>query len=660
MKDGEQMNMTNREYYREKFAEDLMSMIAVDPDGLGKLEIFKYLSPSSEQVETGKNPVTGLPEYKETWKISMQDIGGMDADTKEAIRESWAYLMEVKEDGYFDNVDYATLGRDLFMYCFYQLGFDFSPLSFMHLAPTAVKDSIIVERNQSLPIQGFTNYHESKDDVVVWSPSVIGGYERAEEYGANRSIEGELAGNTYQLPDKLEVNDVRKLVEEAKSHPELTFKIDRELSQEEFDLFTHNQVGMDVPSNIRFSQSTLDSVSQDSKEEVSYGRSRTYRQFLNEILDGTEQGLNEDEFAQMWILNHLDNKRFVLDTAIGNKRLKEIIAEQTSQSGNTLRDGMKFRDSITIDISKYQNDNDMAALSNLVKVEAPNRKIQSVTWAPCIKIGNSYYMAESNTDLCFNVTGPGIMMVTYRKVVPWGSSKTIEYDINQKLAPTMRYQTSMNAEPQRNENYVEPLSATSEVTTGGLGSAVQDNRDRSIIENAVATIRNSMASNPDEDRYWNNIISDLLNLNPDDPSLPYSQAAVVFTQNHAGALWRNLSEQQRKSIGNAVREYHRSTVPATQDPIGSVNPEPLLDPSNGNTGGLGALREALEKSIFTEFVNAHEAVGDIVDKENLMRSIQSMEDQDIMDTVEAIRKACRDKTTKVLMLDANGNLMEGC
>ena len=566
VKDGERMNMTNREYYKEKFAEDLMSMIAADPDGLGKLEIFKYLSPESEQIEAGKNPVTGLPEYKETWKISMQDIGGMDADTKEAIRESWAYLMEVKEDGYFDSQDYAELGRDLFMYCFYQLGFDFSPLSFMHLAPTAVKDSIIVERNQGLPLQGFNNIHESKDDVVVWSPSVIGGYERAEEYGANRSIEGELTGNTYQLPDKLTYASVLAFINEAKSHPELTFKIDRELTQKEFDMFAHNFIGTDIPSNIRFSQSTLDNVSQESKKRVSYGRNRTYRQFLNEVLDGTERGLNEDEFAQMWILNHLDNMRFVLDTAIGNKRLKEIITEQTSQNGNTLRDGMKFRDSITIDISKYQNDSDMSALSSLVKVETPDGKIQSVTWAPCIKIGDSYYMAESNTDLGFNVNKQ--LSITYKKVVPWGSSKTIEYDINQKLTPTMRYQTSMNAEPQRNENYVEPEE-----------------------EAAIESMTPTEASN-----------------------------------------------------GNGIGK------------------EPATDTPNGDASGLDAMRQSLEDAIFNDYIEGlrmrDQGAVSQAQIDGIKTLLKSQSFDDLMDTVTALRQACR--KNGVLMLDDQGNPMMGC
>ena len=637
VKDGEQMNMTNREYYRERFAEDLMDMIAKDPDGLGKLEIFKYLSPASEDVEIGKDPVTGLPKTKEVWRIDMQDIGGMDADTKEAIRESWAYLMEVKDDGYFDSQDYAELGRDLFMYCFYQLGFDFSPKSFMHLAPTAVKDSIMVERNQSLPLNGFTNYHESADDVVVWSPNVIGGYERAEDYGANKSIEGELTGNSFQLPEKLTFGAVQALINEAKSHPELTFKIDRELSQEEFDKFAHSFIGQDVPSNIKFSQATLDNVSQESKEKVSYGRSRTYRQFLNEILDGTEQGLNSDEFAQMWILNHLDNMRFVLDTARGGEDLRKIITEITSQEGNTLRDGMTFRDRIVLDISKYNNDKDMAALSSLVKVNAPDGKIQSVTWCPCIKIGDSYYMAESNTDLGFNVNKQ--LSITYRKVTPWGTSKTIDYDGNQKLTPQMRYQTSLDAEPQRNEDYVESSSSSPEET----GSMAQDNRDASIIENAMSNLRNSVPANSNIN--WEDITEKLLSLNPNDPSLPFSQAAMTFINNGAGAFWRSLREPQRKAIGDAVRDYHKSNVSAQQGSSSSNSSEPATDAPNGNAGGLNAMRQSLEDAIFNDYIEGlrmrdQGAVSE-AQIEGIRNLIKAQSFDDLMDTVTALRQACR-------------------
>lgn len=460
-------NVTNREYYRERFASDLADMLAADPEGLGKLAIFKYLYPSSEEVTIGIDSNTGLPITKEVWGMSMQDIGGMDADTKEEIRESWAYLMEVKDDGYFDSVDMANLGRDLFMYCFYQLGFDFSPISFMHLAPTAVKDSIIVERSQSQPF----NYHDSNikpnsDDVYVWSPSVIGGAEKAsDDFNANLGYTGELSGNSFQLSlwgkeGDLERNSFIELIHEAKSHPELKFKIAFDLTQREFDLLKNSTLGEDVPSNIFFTRAV---ETLQGKDEVSYGRSRTYRQFLNEILDGTEKGLNEDEFAQMWILNHLDNTRFVLDTSLGNKRLSQIIGEITAQDGNTLREGMTFRKYITIDISKYQNEQDMAALGDLVSLEIKDKKIARATWCPCIKINGSYYIAQSGTDLGFNVNA-GLSM-TYMKVEPWGSSKTIEYDGTQKLTPQMRYQTSMFAEPERVENYDDNMPVDSMTQT---------------------------------------------------------------------------------------------------------------------------------------------------------------------------------------------------
>ena len=453
-------DLTNREYYREKFASDLADMIAQDPDGLGSLAIFKYLYPSSEEVTVGTDPTTGLPITKEVWRMSMQDIGGMDADTKEEIRESWAYLMDVKDDGYFDSVDYATLGRDLFMYCFYQLGFDFSPLSFMHLAPTAVKDSIVVERAESLPLKSYDKIVPNSDDVYVWSPALIGGAEKAsDDFGANLGYVGELSGNSFQMPEKLTYGAVQALINEAKSHPELKFKIATELSQEEFDKFAHSFIGTDIPNNIFFSPTTLANVSQESKEAVSYGRSRTYRQFLNEILDGTEQGLNQDEFAQMWILNHLDNARFVLDTSIGNKRLSEIIGEITSQDGNTLREGTGYRPTITIDISKYQNEQDKAALSSLVAIDDQDHKINQVTWCPCIKINGSYYLAQSGTDLGFNVNKE--LKMTYMKVEPWGTSKTMEYDGTKKLTPQMRYQTSLYATPERNAMPVddEPIES---------------------------------------------------------------------------------------------------------------------------------------------------------------------------------------------------------
>lgn len=564
VKDGEKMNLTNREYYRERFASDLSDMLAADPDGLGKLAIFKYLYPVSEEVTVGTDSNTGLPITKEVWSMSMQDIGGMDADTKEEIRESWAYLMEVKDDGYFDSMDMANLGRDLFMYCFYQLGFDFSPISFMHLAPTAVKDSLVVERSQNLPLKSWNSIEKNSDDVYVWSPSMIGGAEKAsEDFGANLGYVGELSGNSFQMPDELTPNDIRNLIHEAKSHPELKFKIARNFTQEEFNLFTNMTLMEDVPSNVFFSAETLISVSPDSKEAVSYGRSRTYRQLLNEVLDGSERGLSEDEFAQMWILNHLDNPRFVLDTAIGNKRLSQIIGEITAQDGNTLREGTGFRKYITIDISKYQNEQDRAALSGLVSVEEKDHKIVSSTWCPCIKINGSYYLAQSGTDLGFNINKD--LKITYMKVEPWGTSKTIEYDGNKKLIPQMRYQTSMFAEPERNEDYMI---------------------DNEPIESMTQTV----ASN-----------------------------------------------------GNTVEQ------------------SPLTEASNSNGVDVNMTRQQMEDYIFEEYIRAVEATNGPMapeDKQGVRNKLSQNTDEDLSTAIEMIRKACR--KNGVMMLDENGNPMQGC
>ena len=70
-------------------------------------------------------------------------------------------------------------------------------------------------------------------------------------------------------------------------------------------------------------------------------------------------------------------------------------------------------------------------------------------------------MGESNTDLGFNINQQ--LSITYRKVVPWGTSKTMNYDMNQKLLPSMKYQTSLNAISYRNEDYIESASSLQNV-----------------------------------------------------------------------------------------------------------------------------------------------------------------------------------------------------
>lgn len=554
---GKNTNLTNREYYRQKFAEDLADMTANDKKLL-ELKIFQYITPSSDTVEVGNDYDTGLPIYEDIWRIDLQDVGGLDSTTKEEIRESWAYLMEVDDLGFPVNEKYFQLGRDLFMYCFYQLGFDFSPLSFMHLAPTAVKDNIIVEREYSLPLKSFdtivpaTEKHPS-DDVLVWSDKVTGSSLNVEAFEVDdRNLTDELSGNSFRLPDKLSKISILYLINEAKSHPELKFKIDRDLTQEEFDLFVGKvtidgkDVDMDVPSNIYFSKGTLANVSIDSKEKLSYGRNRTYREFLNDILEGKENSINPDEFAQMFILNNLDNSRFVMSIYNGqsNARLKEIIDRFPKDSNGN----------IIADVSSYLNEQDKAAVSDLVKLTTtPKGTLINASWCPVLRIGDSYYMAQSGEEK-FNENVQHT--ITYVKVEPWGASKTITYDGGTKLAPQMRYQTSMSAKPQRNEKYVP--------------------KENSSIK----------------------------------------------------------TEQQ---------------------------PEAPVEIKKGFDYDPNMNRQQMEETIFDEFIKGYERIGTVFmpeDKENLKKSLHTYSENDLRDTIDALRIACRENN--IVMMDAQGNLLEGC
>lgn len=109
-----------REYYTKHFAKILFNTLESNPS-YKSLPIFQYM-----QFEVN--------EESGEVNANIQDIGGLAPYQKDEIRESWADLMEESPD----------LARDLFMYNYYKLGFTFSPLAFMNLAPTRVKQAIKV------------------------------------------------------------------------------------------------------------------------------------------------------------------------------------------------------------------------------------------------------------------------------------------------------------------------------------------------------------------------------------------------------------------------------------------------------------------------------------------------------------------------------------
>lgn len=111
-----------REYYTKHFAKEVFNTLGSNPD-LKSLPLFQYM-----QFVT--NEKTG------DISVNVQGIGGLAPYQKDELKENWAELLKTEPD----------LARDLFMYNFYKLGFTFSPLAFMNLAPTELKLAIKVGR----------------------------------------------------------------------------------------------------------------------------------------------------------------------------------------------------------------------------------------------------------------------------------------------------------------------------------------------------------------------------------------------------------------------------------------------------------------------------------------------------------------------------------
>lgn len=118
-KHTEHGDMSTREYYTKYFAKDLFTFLQNNPEFKG-MPIFEYLMFEADN--------------EGTVSMNIQGIGGLAPYQKDAIRDSWTELNRTK----------PLIARDLFLYNFYKLGFDFSPLTFMNLAPTEVKQTLLV------------------------------------------------------------------------------------------------------------------------------------------------------------------------------------------------------------------------------------------------------------------------------------------------------------------------------------------------------------------------------------------------------------------------------------------------------------------------------------------------------------------------------------
>ena len=125
--------MSSREYYNNYFAKDLFNYLEANPE-LKSMPIFQYM-------------VFNTNEENDNVSMNIQGIGGLAPYQKEAIKDSWSEL----------NEKYPQIAKDLFLYNYFKLGFVFSPMAFMNLAPTSVKQSIKVPSNTN-PNRTYSDY----------------------------------------------------------------------------------------------------------------------------------------------------------------------------------------------------------------------------------------------------------------------------------------------------------------------------------------------------------------------------------------------------------------------------------------------------------------------------------------------------------------------
>lgn len=128
--------VTAREYFTEVFPEGLFNILEANPT-MKSMPIFQYM-----QFQTDEK----------TSKVSMniQDIGGLAPYQKDELKESWGDLMR--------NEDTAEIAQSLFLYNYYKLGFTYSPMAFMNLAPTEVKLAVQVGYDYNGNPQSYVDF----------------------------------------------------------------------------------------------------------------------------------------------------------------------------------------------------------------------------------------------------------------------------------------------------------------------------------------------------------------------------------------------------------------------------------------------------------------------------------------------------------------------
>lgn len=265
--------VTSREYFTEIFPEGLFNILEANPT-MKSMPIFQYMQFVTDE-KTGKV------------SMNIQDIGGLAPYQKDEIKESWGDLLR--------NEQTAELAQSLFLYNYYKLGFTYSPMAFMNLAPIEVKLAV--------------------------------------------------------------------------------------------------QVGYDYNGN-----------------------PKSYVDFLNDV-QKSKIGVNNQEFAKQYLLNHLDNNRLAFHPKGRNGRLISNLA---------FSDGVAVS-SFTLDVKKLGKEGNPFLL--------PSEEKGVSYFRPVIVIDDIVYMCDSN-DVVFNASTTG--SINYYKVDALGESgKSLQYSSNSMTVSTI-------------------------------------------------------------------------------------------------------------------------------------------------------------------------------------------------------------------------------
>lgn len=115
------INISNKEYYTQYVPYKVVKTLQEHPEYRNKYAILNYLTVNID----GDTPI-----------MNLGDNGALEDIQKEAVRDSWAALLE--------DPALHEMAIDLYMYSYYNSGFGFGTIGFNHLCPTAVKQALKV------------------------------------------------------------------------------------------------------------------------------------------------------------------------------------------------------------------------------------------------------------------------------------------------------------------------------------------------------------------------------------------------------------------------------------------------------------------------------------------------------------------------------------